>query len=172
MRLPEKTSSQDLPSALLGSYMAELNRWAGKIAMGYALATALLVAGAFSIAVALSIGGAAVFHRLEAHYGPYVAYGTLGSLFLLGGIASLAVGLRMLGQPIPPAPRPRRLARAIKRAIAGPAVARALTTGHAGRGTRPDNVTQALAGAAAVALLGWIAASYAPRSSLVDREAK
>jgi hypothetical protein len=172
MRLPEKTSSQDFPSALLGSYMAELNRWAGKIAMVMRWQRHCW-SRAHSRSPSLSASaGAAVFHRLEAHYGPYVAYGTLGSLFLLGGIASLAIGLRMLGQPIPPAPRPRRLARAIKRAIAGPAVARALTTGHAGRGTRPDNVTQALAGAGAVALLGWIAASYAPRSSLVDREAK
>jgi hypothetical protein len=172
MPLPERTSSQASLSALLGSYIAELNRWAGKIATGYALATASLVAGALSIAVALSIGAAALFHWLEAHYGPYVAYGTLASLFLLGGIASLTIGLRLLGQRIPPVPRPRRQARAIKCAIAAPAVARALTTVYAGRATRADNVTQALAGAAAVALLGWIAASYVPRSSMVDREAK
>ena len=172
MRLPERTSSRASPSALLRSYMAELNRWAAKIATGYALATAILVAGVFSIAVALGIGVAALFHWLEVHYGPYVAYATLGGLFLLGGIAGFVIGLRLLRRPLPPLPRPRRQVRALKHAIAAPAVSRALSTVYVGNGTRPDKVTQALACAAAVTLLGWIAASYVQRSSVADREAK
>jgi len=172
MRLPEKPSSQASPSALLSSYIAELKRWAARIATGYALATAMLVAGAFSIAVALGIGMAALFHWLEVHYGPYVAYGMLGGLFLLGGIASLIIGLRLLRRPLPPVPYPYRQARALKRAITAPAVSRALTAVYAGNGARPDKVTQALACAAAVTLLGWIAASYVQRSSMANRRTK
>lgn len=172
MRLTERASSRASPSALLRSYITELNRWAAKIATGYALAAAIIVAGALSIAVALGIGMAALFHWLEAHYGPYVAYGTLGGLFLLGGIVSVIIGLRLLSRPLPPVPRPHRQARALRRAIVAPAVSRALTTVYVGNGTRPDKVTQALAGAAAVTLLGWIAALYVQRSSMTDRGAK
>jgi hypothetical protein len=172
MRLPERTSSQPSPSVLLGWYVTELKRWSAKIATGYALAAALLIAGAFLIAVALGVGVAALFHWLEAHYGPYVAYGALAGLFSLIGIVSFFSGLRLLRRPLPPVPRPRRQARALKRAIALPAASRALTSVYFGNGTRPDKVTQALACAAAVTLLGWIAASYVRRPSVAGPEAK
>jgi hypothetical protein len=172
MRRQQRTPSQASPSALLGSYVAELKRWAAGIATGYALAMAMLVAGAFSIAVALGIGVAALFHWLEVHYGPYVAYGALGGLFFLAGIASLLIGLRWLRRPLSPVPTPHRQARALKRAIAVPALSRAFTTVYAGNGAKPDKVTQALACAAAVTLLGWIATSYVRRSSTVGRGAK
>lgn len=172
MRTPERTSLPASPSGLLGSYVAELRGWVAQIATGYALAAAMLVAGGCSIAVAVGIGVAAVFHWLEARYGDYVAYGTLGGLFLLIGIVGVSVGVRLLGRRVPVPPRPRRQTRALKRAIALSAISRALDTRNAESGFRPDKVTQTLAGAAAAAFLGWIASSYIRRSSVTDREAK
>jgi len=162
MRLPERTSPQTSLSGLLGWYIGDLNKWVAQIATGYALAVAMLIAGAFAVAV--GVGAAACFHWLETCYGPYVASGTLGGVFLLAGLVSVVIALRLLKRPNPPVPRPRRQARALKRAIATPVVSRALTTMYTGNGTGPDKVTQALAGAA-VALVGWIATSYARRSS-------
>jgi energy-converting hydrogenase Eha subunit A len=164
LRLLERTSPQTSLSGLLGWYIADLNKWVAQIATGYALAVAMLIAGAFAIAVAVGVGAAACFHWLETCYGPYVAYGTLGGVFLLAGLVSVVIALRLLKRPNPPVPRPRRQARALKRASATPVVSRALTTMYTGNGTGPDKVTQALAGAA-VALVGWIATSYARRSS-------
>jgi hypothetical protein len=155
---------------MLGSYLAELKGWAARIRTGYALAAAMLLAGGLSIAIALSIGIAALFHWLAGLYGPYVAYGVLGGLFLLVGLVSIAVGLQRLKRPMPPIPLPRRQTQVVKRAIAASAVTRLLTNAAGAR--RPDKVTQALAGTAAVALLGWIAASYVRRSSAVDRRSK
>jgi hypothetical protein len=165
MRRPFPPPLQASPSALLGSYLAELKRWVAKIATGYVLAAVMLVAGALSIAVALGVGAAALFHWLEVRYGPYAAYGTLGGLFLFGGIAGLFIGLQLLKRPAPPVPTPHRQARALQRAITTPAVARTFTTVYAGNRDRPDKVTQVLAGAAAVTLLGWIATSYVRRAS-------
>src|ERR1700683_5036768 len=113
MRHPERTSSQALLSGLSGWYIADLNKWVLQIATGYALATAILVAGAFSIAIALGVAAAALFRWLETCYGSYVAYGSLGGVFLLAGVFSVIIGLRSLKRPMPPMPRPRRQARAL-----------------------------------------------------------
>src|ERR1700679_3587624 len=142
MRLPERTSPQTSLSGLLVWYIANLNKWVAQIATGYALAMAMLIAGAFAVAV--GVGAAACFHWLETCYGPYVAYGTLGGVFLLAGLVSVVIALRLLKRPNPPVPRPRRQARALKRAIATPVVSRALTTMYTGNGTGPDKVTQPL----------------------------
>jgi membrane protein implicated in regulation of membrane protease activity len=125
LRLLERTSPQTSLSGLLGWYIADLNKWVAQIATGYALAVAMLIAGAFAIAVAVGVGAAACFHWLETCYGPYVAYGTLGGVFLLAGLVSVVIALRLLKRPNPPVPRPRRQARALKRAIATPVVSRA-----------------------------------------------
>jgi hypothetical protein len=166
---PDRTSRRASLSELLGSYLADLKGWLARIKTGYALAATMLLTGGLSIAIALSVGIAALFHWLAALYGPYFAYGALGGLFLLVGFLSIVVGLQRLKRPMPPIPLPRRQARVLKRAIAAPAVARLVT---ATGGSRPDKVTQALAGAAAIALLGWIATSYVRRSSAVDRQPK
>jgi hypothetical protein len=164
---PDRTSGQASLSELLGSYLVELKGWVARIKTGYALAATMLLAGALSIAIALGVGIAALFHWLAGLYGPYVGYGMLGGLFLLVGLVCIVVGLQRFKRPMPAIPLPRRQAQALKRAVAAPAVARLVT--NAAGGSRPDKVTQALAGAAAVALLGWIATSYVRRSSLVDR---
>jgi hypothetical protein len=170
MRDPDGTYRRPLPSGLLGSYVTDLNQWARRIVTGYALAVAILVAGGCSIVVAFGIGAAALFHWLEINYGPYVAYGGFGGFFLLLGIACIIAGLQSLKRSIPSAPRPRRQIRALQRAAAVPIASRVLARINAGDAVKPDRITQALAGTAAVVLLGWIATSYIRRPSAEHRE--
>jgi hypothetical protein len=172
MRHPNGTSRRPSSSGLLGGYVTDLNRWARRIITGYALTAAILVMGGCSILVALGVGAAALFHWLEVNYGPYVAYGGLGGFFLLLGIVCIIVGLQLLKRSIPPVPRPRRQIHAVQQAVTIPAASRLLATMHAGNAVKPDKVTQALAGTAAMVLLGWIATSYIWRSTAERREPK
>ena len=158
-----QTSLQGSALGLIGSYLTDLRNWVGGIATGYVLGAAMLAAGVFSIGVAFGVGFAALFHWLEIRYGSYAAYGASGSLFLTVGVVGVVVGLGLLKRQTPPIPRPIQQTRALARAIKLPVI-------HSGNGARPDKLTQTLAGAAALALIGWIVTSYGRRSSVVDRE--
>jgi putative superfamily III holin-X len=167
---PDGTYRRSLHTGLLGSYIADLSQWARRIATGYAMAAAILVVGGCFTVVAFGIGAAALFHWLEINYGPYIAYGGFGGLFLLLGIACIIVGLQSLKRSIPSVPRPRRQIQALQQAIAVPAASRVLARINAGDAVKPDRITQTLAGTAAVVLLGWIATSYIRRPSAQHRE--
>jgi hypothetical protein len=124
-----------------------------------------MLAGAISIVMAVSVGFAAAFHFIEAQYGVYVAYGAIGGFLLVLGLLGLLTGRLLLKRPLPPVPRPRGQTDMLKRSIAAPLAAR-LNSPSA----RVDPVTQVLAAAAAVTLVGWIAASRFNRNSGAVRE--
>jgi hypothetical protein len=131
----------------------------------------MVVVGGISLVAALAVGLAAGFYWLDMHYGPYVAYGALASLLFLIGLGGVVAGLLLLKKSLPPIPRPERQARELKRAIAVPATARLITALH-GNPVRPDRTTQALAGAAAITLVGWIVTSYLRRPAASEERAQ
>ncbi|WP_249144177.1 hypothetical protein [Bradyrhizobium lablabi] len=135
-----------------------------RLATGYALALGLMLMGLISLVIAVGVGVAAAFHVIEVRYGAPLAYGVVGGLFLVLGIAGLLVGRGLLKRSAPPVPRPRRQADMLKRAVAVPVAARLISTSRMAR-VQADPVTQALAAAAAVTLVGWIAASRFKRRS-------
>ena len=148
-----------LLSTILHSYARDLRRWTSGVVTGYALAFGLILAGALSTLVALGVGAGAAFHAIEMHHGSFVAYAVVGGFFLVLGLIGLIAGRLLLQRPMAAVPRPRRQVEILKRSIAVPVVTRQISTSRPGAALHADSTTQALAGAAAVMLLVWIATS-------------
>lgn len=146
-------------SMIFRSYYADLRQWFGGLATRYALACGLMLAGAIALVVAVAVGVAAAFHGIEQRYGVWIAYAAIGGTFLMLGIVGLVVGRVLIKRPAPAVPRPSRQVDMLKRAIAMPVATRLISTSRSGAGLNADAKTQALAAAAAVMLVGWVAAS-------------
>jgi hypothetical protein len=106
-----------------------------------------------------AVGVTALFHAIERHYGTDAAYASIGGGLLAIGIILLVLAWAMLRRRAPPLPRPRRQAATAKKMIMGSAMVRTAAGFRAAEGIRADPVTQALIGAAATMLVGWIVAS-------------
>jgi hypothetical protein len=89
------TARPSLLSLVLHSYAVDLRKWGTRLVTGYAVAVGVMLAGAIFIIVAAGIGVAAAFHFLETRYGAPVAYGALGGVFLVLGLAQLLTGRLM-----------------------------------------------------------------------------
>ena len=140
------------------SYVDDVRRWMARATMGYVVAVGLMLVGAVSIIAAIAVGLAAGFHFLAMRYGIYAAYGIVGgSLFALGLLGLLA-GRALLSRPLAPVPRPHRQVTMVKRQ-ARAAAPRLLTAARSQIPGRADPISQALAAAAALTLVGWIVAS-------------
>ena len=68
-------------------------------------------------------------------------------------------GWLVLKRHRPPLPRPREQARAAKQMLMGSTISRAVTALRQNEAARPDATTQILLGAAAIVVMGWLAAS-------------
>jgi hypothetical protein len=142
-------------SLLLKSYVADLRRWAARLAAGYAAAAAMLAGGVLALFAAAAVGVTALFHLIERHYGSDVAYASIGGGLFVLAIVLLLAGWAMLRRRAPPLPRPRRQAQVARRVIAGRTQASFSRT----EAVKADPVTQVLIGAAATMLAGWLLAS-------------
>lgn len=129
---------------------------------GYALASGLILVGALSILVALGVGAGAAFHGVEMHHSSFVAYAVVGGFFFILGLIGLIAGRLLLRRPMAVVPRPRRQAEMLKRSTTVPIVTRLISTSRPAA-AHADSTTQALAGAAAVILVAWIATSHFSR---------
>jgi hypothetical protein len=144
-------------AALLQSYVADLRAWATKLAGGYAVAAAILVASVLALFGAIAVGITALFRVLERNYGAEVAYGGIGGGLFVIAIVLFLIGLAMLRRRIPPLPRPHRQAEAAKRRLIAPAALGAIGWSRAVT-AKADPTTGLLIAAAAAMLVGWIAA--------------
>ena len=113
------------------SYGRDLKHWFGGLTTRYAAGAGLLAAGVVLLLVAAGVAISAGFHALEIHYGTYVAYGVVGGVFLLLGVAGLVAGRMMLSRPTAPLPSPGRQFQVIKRAVTVPAITTLVS--HGGR---------------------------------------
>jgi hypothetical protein len=147
-------------SALGRSYAADLRGWVVKLAAGYGVAAALLVGGILAVFGAIAVGGMALFHFIELHYGTNAAFVALGGGLLALGAILLLAGWIMIRRRAAPLPRPRRQFRAAKQMLAGSTISRAVTALRANEAARPDATTQLLLGAAAILAAGWIVATH------------
>lgn len=161
MSRPNQPSS-NLPIALVRSYGRDLKHWLGSLTTHYAVAAGLLTAGVVFLVAAAGVAISASFHALETHYGVYIAYGVVGGLFLLLGVAGLVAGRVMLSRPAASMPAPERQFQVLKRAVTAPAIAAVFAQGGR-RAHRIDPVSRGLAVGAAALLLGWIAVNRTRR---------
>jgi len=168
MSRPGRQSS-NLFIALIKSYGRDLKHWLGGLTTRYAAGAGLLAAGVVFLVVAAGIAISACFHTLEVHYGSYVAYGVLGGVFLLLGVAGLLAGRVVLSRPAAPVPAPERQFSVLKRAITAPAIA-ALASPAGRRAGRIDPLSRGLAVGAAAILLGWLAVNKVQRRSNARRK--
>jgi hypothetical protein len=146
-------------SGLARSYVADVRGWAAGLGRRYAVAAAIAVGGVLALFAAGAVGITALFHVIERYYGTNIAYASVGGGLFGIGIILLVLAWAMLRARTPPLPRPRRQAAAAKQMMMGSAAVRAATGFRAVEGVRADPVTQALIGAAATMLVGWIVAS-------------
>jgi hypothetical protein len=158
--------SSNLLISLAKSYGRDLKHWFGGLTTRYAAGAGLLAAGVVLLLVAAGVAISAGFHALEIHYGTYVAYGVVGGVFLLLGVAGLVAGRMMLSRPTAPLPSPGRQFQVIKRAVTVPAITTLVS--HGGR--RMDPVSRGLAVGAAAILLGWIAVNAAQRQRTIRQK--
>ena len=168
MNRPGQPSS-NLLIALVRSYGRDLKHWLGGLTTRYATGAGLLASGLVFLVVAVGVAISAAFHALEIHYGVYVAYGVVGGIFLLLGVAGLVAGRVILSRPATPLPTPERQFHVLKRAITAPAIATLVTQGGR-RARRIDPVSRGLAAGAAALLLGWIAVNRARRQPSSKRK--
>jgi len=150
--------SSNLFIALVTSYGRDLKHWLGGLTTRYAAGAGLLTAGVVLLLVAAGVAISAAFHALEIHYGAYVAYGVVGGVFLLLGVAGLVAGKAMLSRPVAPLPAPARQFQVLKRAVTAPVIATLVAQGGR-RAGRMDPVSRGLAVGAAAILLGWMVAN-------------
>lgn len=145
---------------LLNAYTQRLRRWLTSRAVAYGVAVGLLCAGGVLLSVAVGVGAAALFYFIELSYGVWTAYGSIGGTFAaLGTVASVAA-VTMLKRRAAPVPKPPNATKVFQ-AAALPMVGRlASSTGNV---RTADGTTRALAAAAGVLLVGWIASSHATR---------
>jgi hypothetical protein len=105
--------------ALLRSYVADLRRWAGELASGYAVAAALLVGSVLALFAAVAVGITALFHLVERHYGTDAAYGGIGSGLLVLAIVLFVSAWALLRRQMPPFPREERRGTLMRSASVG-----------------------------------------------------
>lgn len=141
------------------SYVAELRKWFGGVMRRYELAIGLLLAGVIALIIAIGVGISATFHIIEVRYGSWWAYVAVGGFFLTLGLITLLAGTAMLKRPLPSVPRPHRQVDTLKRSVVMPISVRLLSVPVTERRGKVDPITQALAAAAAVTLIGWIVVS-------------
>ena len=141
------------------SYARDVRGWITARVTSYLVAYGVIAAGAISFLVAIGFGVGAIFTLIEIRYGVWSAFAATGGFFLTLGLIGLVAGRVMLSRSAPPLPRPRRQMEMVKRAIAAPVATRLILGSSASGARRADPVTQSLAAAAAVLLVGWIAAS-------------
>ena len=152
-----QTSQPGSLKGLLQSYGQDLRRWTGGIAVRYAIAAVLLLAGGAGIVAAIGVSIAALFDWLETAYGTNIAYEAVIGLLLLLGVASALTAIIMLKQALPPVPRPHRHAAAAGRSVAARAVL-AASAPHKSL-MKADPLTEVMIGLAAACLLGWLVSS-------------
>jgi hypothetical protein len=165
MSLYGNPASKSVPTSLKGlvySYFFDVRAWATGLATGYAIAGSLLVLGAVCNLAAVMVGMAALFHWIEVNYGTYRAFGIIGGGLILAGALCVVMGLRLIKQPKSRFPLAERQIAIAKRAVGAPALQR-LNGASRSNLFSADPITEFLAGAAAVILIGWAAASRVER---------
>jgi hypothetical protein len=165
MSLYGNPASKSVPTSLKGlvySYFFDVRAWATGLATGYAIAGSLLVLGAVCILAAVMVGLAALFQWIEVNYGTYRAFGIIGGGLILAGALCVVMGLRLIKQPKSRFPLAERQIAIAKRAVGAPALQR-LNGASRPNLFSADPITEFLAGAAAVILIGWVAASRVER---------
>jgi hypothetical protein len=154
-----RTGWSGAASVLLRSYVADLRSWMAAIAVGYAIAVALVVGGALMVLAGVAVGVIALLHFIELRLGPELAYPIVGGSFLVLGLALLLAGTAAIRRRLPSPPSPRRQADAARQVIIRPAATRMAAGFDAVDSVRADLATRVMAGAAATLLLVWIVAS-------------
>jgi hypothetical protein len=121
----------------------------------------LLLSVAAGLVAAIGVGLAALFHWLEAKYGPYAAYGLIASLLLILTLIGALAGILLLKKPLPPLPDPRQPVKAAGRAVASET---AVTLASAPNALmRANRRMQVMIGLAAACFLGWLVSSRRER---------
>jgi len=167
MRPLGQTSPDSSWKVFFRSYGSDLRGWAGGITARYGIAVALCLAGTASLISSGAVGFAALFRWLAIIYGPNEAYAIVGGLLAFLGLLSFLIAVLLFKQSLPPLPRPHGHARQFGRSVA----ARAVLIPSSGRSPlRADATTEILAGAAAVLLIGWLAASRFDRKPRAEDE--
>jgi hypothetical protein len=146
-------------SALGRSYASDLKAWAGQCAAGYGVAAAFLVGGVLALFGAIAVGGMALFHFIEIHYGSNTAFAALGGGLLALGVILLLAGWLWMSRKVAPLPRPHRQFRAAKNMLLGSTISRTVARLYENEAAKPDAMTQVLLGAAAVLAASWIVTS-------------
>jgi len=146
-------------AALVRSYVVDLRSWATKLAVGYAVAVALLVGAVLALFAAIAVGVTALFHFIEHHYGADIAYGAIGGGLLVLAIVLFLIGWAMLRRRTSPLPRPERQAQAARRELVRPTALRAIGWLPGTETLKANPTTKVLVAAAATMLVGWIVAS-------------
>jgi hypothetical protein len=154
------------PKGFLQSYGSDLRSWASGIAVRYVIAVALCLAGTASLIAAAAVGFAALFRWVEMHYGPTIAYSAVGGGLAVLGLLGFLIGIVVFKGPLPRLPRPHRHAGALGRSVATRVM---LAPAGGQKLLRADMTTEILAGAAAVLLVGWVAASRLNRRPRADQ---
>jgi hypothetical protein len=147
---------------LVQSYVFDLRDWAGGLATKYAIAAALLIVGGAFVLASMIVGLVAVFHWVEINYSIYNAYAVVGGGLLVMGVISFLIGLRLIRKPNRQIPLARRQIAIAKSNFVAPVLLG--TNPRRGNVFVADPVTGTLAGAAAVLLAAWVAASTLHRS--------
>lgn len=149
-------------NGFLQSWAGDLKGWTTGIVVRYAVAVALLLAAAASLVGAISVGLAALFHRLEITYGLNTAYAAVAGLLVVLGLVSAGVAILLLKGRLPPIPRPKRQkAKAAGRSLA----ARAMLATTSSKGLlNTEPATEIMIGLAAACLVGWLVISRSGRS--------
>lgn len=151
-------------TGIIRRYLQKVSAWARLRIGRYGLALSLLAIGMLLLAVALAVGTAAVFHFIELRYDIWTAYAIVG-----GGFAGLAAVVLFAGWIVlkakPPAmPAPPSPSRLLRHAVA-PMAVRLASTADRRQALPVIDQTKGLlvAGAAALLVVGWIAARQSNR---------
>lgn len=146
-------------STLWRSYAADLRGWVVRLAAGYGVAAALMLAGILAVFAAAAVGATALFHFLELRYGPNTAFAALGGGLLVLAAILLLSGWLMIRRRAAPLPRPQRQLRAARQMLVGSTISRTVAALRENEAARPDATTRILLGAAAILAAGWIVAT-------------
>ena len=149
-------------NGFLQSWAGDLKGWTTGIVIRYVVAVALLLAAAASLVGAISVGLAALFHRLEITHGLNTAYAAVAGLLVVLGLVGAGVAILLLKRRLPPIPRPKRQkAKAAGRSLA----ARAMLATTSSKGLlNTEPATEIMIGLAAACLVGWLVISRSGRS--------
>jgi hypothetical protein len=147
-------------TGFLQSWAGDLKGWTTGIIIRYVMAIALLIGAVAGLVGAISVGMAALFRFIEAHYGPNTAYEVVSGGLVLLALVSAGISILLLKVKLPPIPRPgRQRTKAAGRSLA----ARAMLATTPQRLLKTDSATEIMIGLAAACLVGWLVTSRVHR---------